>query len=375
MDKELRYLLALHAIEGIGSVTARSLISYCGSAEMVFKTNEAKLLRIPHVGEQTAKLILSQNNILERGEREIALAEAQEVQLIPFTSPAYPTRLSRLHDAPLVLYHKGNSNLNTHRIVGIVGTRQATEYGKSITEEIVQALKPYNVLIVSGLAYGIDVAAHRACLTYQVPTLGVMANGIDMVYPSQHFKIAQDMTALGGIITENTFGTKPDAGRFPARNRIIAGLADVLIVVEAKEKGGALITADIANSYAKEVFAVPNNIRSVTSAGCNRLIKRQQAHLFIETKDVTNMMRWFVENTEDNKLPQAVLDFEKYDLSEPEQRILTYIQTAPQQEGILDELAYQLAIPVGQANGHLLNLELAGFVKVMPGKKYTLVGK
>lgn len=373
MDKELNYLLALHAIEGIGSVTARSLISYCGSAEKVFKTNEAKLLRIPHVGEQTAKLIISQENMLEKAAGEIALAEKHQVEILPFTSPKYPTRLARVHDAPLVLYHKGNTDLNAHRIVAIVGTRQATEYGKSVTEEIVQALKPYNVLVVSGLAYGIDIAAHRACLTHQVATLGVMANGIDMVYPSQHLKIAQEMTNFGGVITENPFGTKPDAGRFPARNRIIAGMADAVIVVEAKEKGGALITAEIANEYAKEVFAVPNHIRSITSAGCNRLIKRQRAHLFIETKDVTDMMRWFVDTAQENLPTQSALAFEEDDLNETEKKILAYLQNAPQKEGILDELAYRLAIPVGQANAYLLNLELAGLVKVLPGKKYTLV--
>lgn len=373
MDKELRYLLALHAIEGIGCVTARSLISYCGSAEKVFKTNETKLLRIPHVGEQTAKLVISQQNVLEKAEKEIELAEKHNVSIIPFTSPAYPTRLARVHDAPLVLYHKGNTNLNTHRVVAIVGTRQATEYGKSVTEDIVQNLKPYNVLVVSGLAYGIDIAAHRACIAQQVPTLGVMANGIDMVYPSQHVKIAQDMTTCGGVITENPFGTKPDAGRFPARNRIIAGMADVVIVVEAKDKGGALITAGIANGYAKEVFAVPNHIRSVTSAGCNNLIKRQQAHLFTETKDVTDMMRWFIDNTQEGMKAQAKLDFEVMDLTDFEKQLLAYLQSTPHKEAVLDDLAYQMAIPIGQANAVLLSLELAGFVKVMPGKKYSLI--
>ncbi len=374
MDKELRYLLALHSLEGIGSVTARSLISYCGSAEKVFKTAEAKLLRIPYVGEHIAKLILSQDHILERGEREVALAEKYGVEILPFFSPAYPTRLVRLHDAPLVLYHKGNTPLNNPRTVAIIGTRQATEYGRSVTEEIVQSLKPYQVLVVSGLAYGIDIAAHRACLAYQVPTVGVMANGIDIVYPSQHQKTAQDMIHMGGIITENKFGTKPDAGRFPARNRIIAGLADVVIVVEAKDKGGALITAGIAQEYAKEVFAVPNHIRATASIGCNMLIKRQQAHLFTQVKDVTNLMRWFLDTEDTAGRRQASLDFEaQAELTESEQKVLAYLQNAPENEAFLDDLAYQIGLPIGQASADLLNLELANFVKVLPGKKYRLV--
>lgn len=373
MDKELKYLLALHAIEGIGSITARSLISYCGSAEKVFKTTEAKLLRIPHVGEHIAQLIINQENILEKGERELALAEKYQVNILPFTSLAYPTRLAKIHDAPIVLYHKGNTPLNNPRTVAIIGTRQATEYGKSITDEIVQGLKPYNVLVVSGLAYGIDIAAHRACLAHQVPTLGVMANGIDIVYPSQHLKTAQDMIHMGGIITENKFGTKPDAGRFPARNRIIAGLADVVIVVEAKEKGGALITASIANEYAKEVFAVPNHIRAVASIGCNMLIKRQQAHLFTQVKDVTDLMRWFLGNETPSTRVQASLDFEELELGESEQKILAYLEKLPQREAFLDDLAYQVGLPIGQVSADLLNLELGGFVKVLPGKKYALL--
>lgn len=370
--KDLQYLLALHAIEGIGSVTARSLISYCGSAEMVFKTPEAKLLRIPHVGEHIAKLIINQENFLEKAERELELAEKNQVQIISFASPEYPTRLARLHDAPLVLYHKGNTDLNTHRTVAIIGTRQSTEYGKSVTEEIVQGLKPYNVLVVSGLAYGIDIAAHRACLQYQVPTVGVMANGIDIVYPSQHVKVAQEMTNNGGVLTENTFGTKPDSGRFPARNRIIAGLADAVIVVEAKEKGGALITAEIANEYAKEVFAVPNHIRAVASLGCNKLVQQQKAHLFTKVSDVTNLMQWFLDTEASSAPKQASLAFDSADFSESEKTILAYLQNTPQKEAFLDDLAYRVGLPMGQVSADLLSLELAGFVKVFPGKKYVL---
>jgi DNA processing protein len=370
MNKELKYLLALHSIEGIGGVTARSLISYCGSAEQVFKTNEAKLLRIPHVGEHIAQLIIKQDNMLEKAERELDLAEKNGVQIVAFMDTNYPTRLARLHDAPLLLYHKGTTNLNAHRTVAIVGTRQATEYGRSVTEEIVQGLKPYNVLIVSGLAYGIDIAAHRACLQYQVPTLGVMANGIDIVYPSQHLKVAQDMTHLGGIITENPFGTQPDSRRFPARNRIIAGLADAIIVVEAKEKGGALITANIANEYAKEVFAVPNHIRAVASLGCNKLIQRQQAHIYTQVSDVTNLMRWFADSENQNAPKQASWDFDEMELSDSERKILAYLQQ--NREAFLDDMAFQLAYPVGQVSADLLNLELAGMVKMLPGKKYVL---
>ncbi|HRG11398.1 MAG TPA: DNA-processing protein DprA, partial [Cyclobacteriaceae bacterium] len=237
---------------GIGDFLLKQVVSYCGSAEQVFKTPKGKLLKIPGVGEVSAEAI-KHGDTFKEAERELKKAEREEVEIILYTDKKYPLRLKSIEDAPALLYYKGNQNLNVPKTVGIVGTRQATEYGKEMVERICQELAPHNPLIISGLAYGIDIAAHKAALKNNLPTIGVMGSGMDVIYPAAHKETAKKMQNLGALITENRFGTKPDAHNFPARNRIIAGMCDALIVVEAAEKGGALITADIANSYNKDV--------------------------------------------------------------------------------------------------------------------------
>jgi DNA processing protein len=371
MNNELLYLAALNMIEGIGCVTARQLVSYCGSAEKVFQTPESKLLKIPHIGLQTAQLV-AKKDTLQQAEKELTLAEKSKVRILSFTDADYPIRLKNLHDAPLLLYLQGEVSLNQSKIVAIVGTREATDYGRVVTEQIIQDLKQYEVLIISGLAYGIDITAHRACLKYSVPTVGVMANGIDNIYPAVHRKTAHQMVAeQGGILTENPFGTKPDAGRFPARNRIIAGLADAVIVAEAKNKGGALITADIANSYHRDVFAVPGNLNQPASEGCNYLIKAHQANLLTSVVDLAYLMNWHLSGYQSAK--QATLDFDQLGLSEVEKQIIQCLKENLPHEVFLDEMSYKLSLSIGQLNASLLNLELLGLVRALPGKKFGLV--
>lgn len=237
MPTETQYQIALTLVPGVGSILIRQLISYCGSAPEVFRSPMARLIKIPGIGEVTARAILKPT-VLADAEQVINRLEKIGATALFYTDKAYPTRLKTLYDAPALLYFLGSGNLNTPRTIGLVGTRQATDYGRRITHEIIEAILPFGVSIISGLAYGIDIAAHRASLANGVPTLGVMASGLDIIYPSVHQKTAQEMLALGGLLTENPPGTKPDAHLFPARNRIIAGLSDAVVVVEAAAKVG-----------------------------------------------------------------------------------------------------------------------------------------
>ncbi len=371
MEKEILYTLALHLMEGIGGVKARQLISYCGSSQAVFQLPKAKLLKIPQIGEKIASA-LQESSLLREAEQELEKAQKNDVQVLSYHQPKYPQRLKQTYDAPLVLFSKGNTDFNLAKSVAIVGTREATEYGKAITEEIVGNLQKHQPIIVSGLAYGIDIAAHRACLKFNIPTVGVMASGVDNIYPSVHKNtVSQMLQQNGSILTENRLGTKPDAMRFPARNRVIAGMADVIIVVEAKSKGGALITADIANDYNREVMAVPGNLHKSSSEGCNNLIKAHKAHLFTDISDLENLLNWS-ENATTIPAKQVSLNFDKSSLSVTEQKIIATLESQSKQAYPIDELSWLTQVSIQEINSAVLNLELLGLIKSLPGKKYSL---
>ncbi len=308
MDQNRLSLLALHFIPGIGDHLIRQLISYCGSAEKVFKIPKGKLQRIPGVGAVTAEAI-TKGKPFALAEKELRHAEKAQVELLFYSDAKYPSRLRQVNDAPTMLYAKGNMDLENPKCVAIVGTRQATGYGRECVETLIRDLAPHNALIVSGLAYGIDIHAHKQALKCKLSTVAVMGSGIDVVYPSSHREVAHRMLTHGGLLTEHPFGTQPDAHNFPARNRIVAALADAVVVVEAAEKGGALITADIANSYNKDVFAMPGNIRQGHSTGCNNLIKSNRAHLLTGVKDLEYIMNWGTESIPPKKEPLNLDDY------------------------------------------------------------------
>lgn len=366
MDEQKLYQVALSLIPGVGNLLAKTLISYCGSAEAVFQTSAHKLGKIPGIGPKTLRNILK-SNFLKEAERELKLAEEKGAYLLAYTDKAYPSRLKQVADAPNLLYYQGNILPDAPRIVAIVGTRQASPYGKQICEQIITDFKPYQPLIISGLAYGIDVAAHRAALRHALPTVGVMASGLDIIYPSAHKHTAREMLAQGGLLTENPFGTEPDAFKFPARNRIIAGMADVIIVIEAAEKGGALITADIACSYDREVFAVPGPLGSPQSAGCNQLIKFSKAQLFLSVSDLVEIMGWSP-GKEDLAKTET---FETKFLSEQEKQVVGLLKEYP--TGLqIDELSWRSQLSLSQLASVLLNLEFQNIVRSLPGKKFRL---
>jgi DNA processing protein len=357
------YEVALGLIPKIGDKLSKYLISYLGSAEAVFKANKKKLMSVPGIGQLVATEIV-QSKVLQNAEAIIRKAEKDQIQLLFYTNPAYPTRLKELADAPSLLYYKGVQSLNAPRTVAIVGTRMASEYGKAITHKIVQELAQYDVVVISGLAYGIDITAHKACLQTGVPTIGVMGSGIDIIYPFQHQKTALEMLEKGGLLTENTFGVKPDAPRFPERNRIIAGLCDALIVIETAQKGGTLITAEIAYSYNKEIYAVPGNLGLKSSEGSNKLIVQQKAQLFMSVNQIVKDLHWDQETQpKTHVLPP--------DLTEDELKIITLLYK--EKEVQIDELAWKTQINISKLSSLLLMMEFSGLLKTLPGNKVKLL--
>ena len=359
--------IALTLVPGVGSILVRQLVSYCGSAPDVFRSPLAKLLKVPGIGAVTARAILKAD-VQTEAEWVLKRLELLNATALFYTDKAYPARLKSLYDAPALLYFQGTANLNAPRTIGLVGTRQATDYGRRVTSEIVEALVSYNVTVISGLAYGIDIAAHRASLTHHLPTVGVMASGLDVIYPNVHYRTAQEMLAEGGLLTESVPGIKPDAHLFPARNRIIAGLSDAVVVVEAAAKGGALITAEYANNYHREVFAVPGQLNQTFSAGCNKIIRENKAQIYTSPKDLIETLNWDTPTNQPTRKQQAPPL--PVDVTEEESQILALLRQVSSVH--IDELSWQSQIPMGQLASLLLSLEFRGFVRSLPGKKYAV---
>jgi DNA processing protein len=361
--------IALTYTKNIGDILAKVLVSYCGSAEAVFEASPKKLMQIPGINiKRIENLNLNFSDALKLAEKELRFVEQNNLKVLFYTDAAYPKRLKNCSDSPVLLYYKGNADLNKSRIVSIVGTRNATEYGKQLTRDLIEDLKAYDVMVVSGLAYGIDIAAHKESLRVEIPTVGVLAHGLDRIYPAQNRTTADKMLQMGGLITEFPSGTIPDRENFPKRNRIVAGMADATIVVEASIKGGALITAEIANSYNRDVFAFPGRITDEFSTGCNFLIRNNKAALLTSGADLAYVLGW--EKLTGDVKPQAQLTL-PIDLTATEQLIFETIRQNAGQLGI-DDLALKTQLPLSQLAMNLLNLEMQGFVNSLPGKTYSI---
>lgn len=366
MDQLIIPRVGITLIPGIGNILAKHLISYCGSAEMVFKTPKNKLLKIPGIGPRVADQV-RKGIQLQKAETIVNRCQREGIQILYYTDPQFPSRLLDLYDAPIILYNKGRGDLNPLKSIGIVGTRSATVYGKTMVEEIIRELKYHQPTIISGLAYGIDYKSHVCALANNLPTIGVIAGGYRNLYPALHKKTALEMEARGSILSEYDPDVVPEAHFFPERNRIIAGLSDVLIVVEAALSGGALITAEYANNYNREVFALPGNIHSKFSEGCNNLIKKHKAHIFTSIQDIEYIMNW-----PRNEMPAPGKEINWSDLSFPEKKIIRVFQKAGL-EILIDELSWKSQIPINQLASHLLNLEFRGYIKALPGKKFRYI--
>jgi len=356
--------IALTLIKSVGHVTAKNLIAHFGDAESIFTARKAELMQVAGVGLATAAQI-QETQALHTAEQQLKFLEKHKILVLFFTDENFPRRLRECPDAPILLYYKGTADLNHPRIVSIVGTRRATEYGKMLCRQLAETLRPYNVLIISGLAYGIDVAAHKESLANEIQTIGVLGHGLDRIYPHLHKSIAQKMLQQGGLLTEFPLDTIPDKENFPKRNRIIAGISDVTVVVEATSKGGALITADIANSYNRDVFAFPGRTTDEYSQGCNFLIKTNRAGLLNHARDLVYYLGW------DDPLTKPVNMQMKLPvgLTEEELRIVKVLQEAP---AMVDEIAMKTTLQQSKLAIHLLSLEIQGVLTSLPGNVYRL---
>lgn len=354
--------LALNFISGVGTVTLRNLVNHFGTSQAVLEASESELKLVDGIGNKLSKGIKNNQLAYERAEREIAIAEKHNIQLLTFSDGAYPRRLKECYDAPAVLYYRGNADLNSSRVVSIVGSRKATHYGKSLCNEFVEALTDYNVIIVSGLAYGIDSFAHKASVSQGIPTVGVLGHGLDQIYPASNRNLAKDMLKNGGLLSEFPLNSKLERQNFPQRNRIIAGMADVVIVVEAAIQGGALITAEVANNYNRDVCAFPGNVNQEYSAGCNFLIKSHRAHLISRAKDLEYLMNW--ERVDTN--PKPIQIQMELSLSADEKKAHELIKQ--HQLLSIDEISAKLNLAQSKLTITLLELEMKGLIIALPGK-------
>jgi len=365
MQNELRHLLAIQLTKGVGPKNARILISYCGSAEEVFSNRTNVLNKLPGIGEKTVRSIQAFNQ-WDRVDQELNFIEEHEIQAIPYYKPNFPNRLTYCDDAPLMLFTNGQMNLDAEKVISIVGTRNASEYGKEMVHQLIETLQPHQPLIISGLAYGIDITAHRTSLNHDLPTVGVVAHGLRKIYPSLHRKTANQMMNNGGVVTEFLSDTEPDKSNFPKRNRIIAGLADATVVVETPKKGGSMITAYLASSYNRDVYAFPGRVNDTNSKGCNHLIKTNIAALIESGDDLAYQLGW--EMIDQPKRIQKQLFVE---LSPNEQKVMdcyTEIDTLE-----IDRLTKQSQLTLSQVLSELLNLEFKGMIKSLPGKRYKII--
>ena len=361
----LHYKIALTLLQGVGPVKAKSLLNRLSSIEELFT----------HSINVIAKKTGVNQSFLQKMDREKALNKSvfvadhilkNNISPCYFDDDNYPRRLLQCIDAPLLLYGQGKFELNNSKVVAVVGTRNATSYGRRVCDELIASFVDKNILVVSGLASGIDEHVHKRCVELNVPTVGVLGHGFDRIYPSHNKTLSERMKINGGLLTEFIPGTTPDRENFPKRNRIVAGMSDATIVVESKLRGGSLITANLSNDYNRDVFAYPGSIHKETSQGCNRLIADQKAHLLQSPEDFLAMMNW---NTFEKKKEVQKTMF--LDLSDIQTKITTLI--SQHQCLQIDVLSLKTALPISQLNNELFHLEMNGIIQSLPGKKYSLI--
>lgn len=367
MTQEQLHLLSLSLIPKVGPVVAKQLINHFGSATAIFNTPKGKLARLSGIGPKLSSAIYSQQ-VQSQRDAIVEQSLKNEINIHFYTEDAFPKRLKSVNDAPIVLYSKGNIEFNPKKTLGVVGTRRATRYGLKTTTSIVSEAKASHPTIISGLAFGIDVKGHEEALKNELSTIGVLACGLDQVYPSAHRNTAKKMLENGGLVSEYPIGIKADPRHFPARNRIIAALSDALIVVEAAKTGGALITANVSHSYDRPVFAVPGELGNKFSEGCNQLIRSMRASIYTSFDDVIREMNWDLAK----ESRQHELFTEMASLKGMEKRVMEVLMRNEQQLHI-DELAFQTEFTQTDLAGLLLQLEFKGLVKPLPGKEYKVV--
>ncbi|MFI5155818.1 MAG: DNA-processing protein DprA, partial [Chitinophagales bacterium] len=367
VQTELQYQIALTCIPQIGSVQSKILINHFGNAEFIFKEKKTMLEKIEGIGEIRARSIKKFDNF-RRVEKENAFIEKYKITPLFLTDKNYPQRLLNCYDSPTLLYFKGNADLNCARIIALVGTRSPSEYGKLLVEKLVKDLSGLKVLVVSGLAFGIDTLAHKAAMKNGLLTLAVLGHGLDIIYPTEHTSIAKEMISYGGLLTEFMSQTKPDKHHFPIRNRIVAGISDATIVLETGMKGGSMITAELANGYNKDVFAFPGKIIDHKSCGCNELIRTNKAILITDAAELIETMGWSERQADEKKSSRQRELFVQ--LTENEKKVVDILME--KQTAHVDELKMGSKMSNSAAAAAILSLEMQGLISAMPGSMYAL---
>jgi DNA processing protein len=365
MTNDLLYQIALTLVPNIGDVHAKALVNMYGDAQSIFKAKRKDLENIEGIGSIRANSIKAFDNF-QGSEEEVAFIEKYKITPLFITDKKYPQRLLNCYDSPALLYYRGNADLNTSKIIAVVGTRNNSDYGKTVCEKLIEDLATENILVLSGLAFGIDTIAHKTALKNNLATVGVLAHGLDRIYPSQNKSLAKQMTEQGGLLTEFISNTNPDKQNFPKRNRIVAGMSDAVIVIETGKKGGSLITAELGNNYNKDVFAIPGRIGDSKSEGCNYLIKNNKAALINGAADLVEMMGWITSKPVVKKQRELFIE-----LSPDEKIVMEVLQL--QQATHIDEMYFKTGLSSSAVAAALLMLEMQGIVACMPGKLYKMI--
>lgn len=363
---ELFYTLALLQVEGVGDIVAKKLINHCGSAEKVFQSKKGKLVSIDGVGEILIKK-LKDTSVFKLAEEEIKFIDNENIDFCSFLDEDYPERLKQCIDGPTVLFSSGEIDLKSKRTISIVGTRQITSYGIDFCKKLIEDLSPLNPVIISGFAYGVDIVAHQAAMENNLQTIGVLAHGLNQVYPKTHKKFISKMEKNGGFFTEFWSSSNPDKENFVKRNRIVAGISEATIVIESADRGGSLITATMASDYNRDVFAVPGRTTDKYSLGCNNLIKTQRAHLLTSAADLIYILNWEL----DEKPTKSVQKQLFVSLDEEEQKVYDYLLKKGKE--LMDIIALECDFPIYKISGILLNMELKGVVRPLPGKLFEAI--
>jgi DNA processing protein len=353
-------------VEGVGDVIAKKLIQHCGNAEAVFTSKKSQLQKIDGIGSVVIKN-LQDKSVFVKAEAEIQFIAQENIFTTYFQEENYPDRLKHCYDSPVLLFQAGNINLQNRRMISIVGTRQITSYGMEFTKKLIEDLAPLNPVIISGFAYGVDIYAHQMAMEFGLQTIGVLAHGLNQIYPKTHKKYMAKMEQNGGFLTEFWSTSKPDKENFIKRNRIVAGISEATIVIESAEKGGSLVTSNLANEYNRDVFAVPGRVSDKYSQGCNNLIKTQRANLMTSAADLVYMLNWELQR-ESQKAVQKQLFIS---LTNEEQKIYDYLQKTGKE--MMDIIALECDFPIYRISSILLNMELKGVIRPLPGKMFEVV--
>lgn len=364
-DQDLFYLLALLKVDGVGDIMAKKMLTHCGNAENVFKTKINQIAAIDGVGSVLLKN-LKDNAVFEKANRELEFIQSNDIKVSFFKDEDYPDRLKHCIDSPVLIFSSGNINLKNKKIVSIVGTRQITSYGMEFCRKLIEDIAPLDPVIVSGFAYGVDIVAHQLAMDYDLQTIGVLAHGLNQIYPKSHKKYVAKMEENGGFITEFWSSSNPDKENFVRRNRIVAGMSEATIVIESADRGGSLITANLANDYNRDVFAVPGRVTDKYSQGCNDLIKTQKANVLTSAADLVYILNWDIENKAKPVQKQLFVELEP-----DEQKIYDFLLKNGKE--LLDVVALQCDFPIYKISGLLLNMELKGVIRPLPGKLFEAI--